>query len=91
MVHEEGGAAAMKTCLSSDRLETDFDAASDASSDLSFGYEFAQAEVMMKGMGNNGESHFPHRTRRRGVGTAVSRQEKMCRHFIFRVRTVMEF
>ncbi|XP_056284263.1 kinesin-like protein KIF13B isoform X2 [Pseudoliparis swirei] len=53
MVHEEGGAAAMKTCLSSDRLEADFDAASDASSDLSFGYEFAQAEVMMKGMGNN--------------------------------------
>uniref|UniRef100_A0A8C3AI15 Kinesin family member 13B n=1 Tax=Cyclopterus lumpus TaxID=8103 RepID=A0A8C3AI15_CYCLU len=49
---EEGGAA-MKTCLSTDRLEADFDAASDVSSELSFGYEFAQAEVMMKGMGNN--------------------------------------
>ncbi|XP_034006654.1 kinesin-like protein KIF13B isoform X3 [Trematomus bernacchii] len=55
MVHtgaedEEG---VMKTCLSSDRLEVDFDASSDVSSELSFGYEFAQAEVMMKGMGNN--------------------------------------
>ena len=46
----------MKTCLSADRLEVDLDAASDVSSELSFGYEFAQAEVMMKGMGNNGES-----------------------------------
>ncbi|KAI4802323.1 hypothetical protein KUCAC02_020171 [Chaenocephalus aceratus] len=55
MVHtgaedEEG---VMKTCLSSDQLEVDFDTSSDASSELSFGYEFAQAEVMMKGMGNN--------------------------------------
>ncbi|XP_029281093.1 kinesin-like protein KIF13B isoform X2 [Cottoperca gobio] len=49
---EEGGAL-MKTCLSSDRLEVDFDTSSDVSSELSFGYEFAQAEVMMKGMGNN--------------------------------------
>uniref|UniRef100_A0A8C3AL34 Kinesin family member 13B n=1 Tax=Cyclopterus lumpus TaxID=8103 RepID=A0A8C3AL34_CYCLU len=57
MVHaggeDEEGGAAMKTCLSTDRLEADFDAASDVSSELSFGYEFAQAEVMMKGMGNN--------------------------------------
>ncbi|XP_062293668.1 kinesin-like protein KIF13B isoform X1 [Scomber scombrus] len=49
---EESGAV-MKTCLSTDRLEVDFDASSDVSSELSFGYEFAQAEVMMKGMGNN--------------------------------------
>ncbi|XP_039638629.1 LOW QUALITY PROTEIN: kinesin-like protein KIF13B [Perca fluviatilis] len=49
---EESGAA-MKTCLSTERLEVDFDASSDVSSELSFGYEFAQAEVMMKGMGNN--------------------------------------
>ncbi|XP_044026286.1 kinesin-like protein KIF13B isoform X2 [Siniperca chuatsi] len=57
MVHtggeDEEGRAAMKTCLSTDRLEVDFDASSDVSSELSFGYEFAQAEVMMKGMGNN--------------------------------------
>lgn len=43
--------AALKTCRSADRLEADLD----ASSELSFGYEFAQAEVMMKGMGSNGE------------------------------------
>lgn len=58
MVHaggeDEEGGAAMKTCLSTDRL--DLDACSDVSSELNFGYEFAQAEVMMKGMGNNGES-----------------------------------
>uniref|UniRef100_A0AAQ4RZM9 Kinesin family member 13Bb n=1 Tax=Gasterosteus aculeatus aculeatus TaxID=481459 RepID=A0AAQ4RZM9_GASAC len=42
-----------RTCLSTDRLEVDFDAASDASSELSCGYEFARAEVMMKGMGHN--------------------------------------
>uniref|UniRef100_A0A3B5BAX0 Kinesin family member 13B n=1 Tax=Stegastes partitus TaxID=144197 RepID=A0A3B5BAX0_9TELE len=57
MVHaggdDEEGGATMKTCLSTDRLEVDLDAASDVSSELSFGYEFAQAEVMMKGMGNN--------------------------------------
>lgn len=47
--------AALKTCLSSDRLEVDFDASSDISSELSFGYEFAQAEVTIKGMGSNGE------------------------------------
>ncbi|XP_073348385.1 kinesin-like protein KIF13B isoform X2 [Pagrus major] len=57
MVHaggdDEDGGAAMKTCLSTDQLEVDLDASSDVSSELSFGYEFAQAEVMMKGMGNN--------------------------------------
>ena len=60
MIHaggdDEDGGAAMKTCLSTDQLEVDLDASSDVSSELSFGYEFAQAEVMMKGMGNNGES-----------------------------------
>uniref|UniRef100_A0A671XFR5 Kinesin family member 13B n=1 Tax=Sparus aurata TaxID=8175 RepID=A0A671XFR5_SPAAU len=57
MVHaggdDEDGGAAMKTCLSTDQLEVDLDASSDVSSELSFGFEFAQAEVMMKGMGNN--------------------------------------
>ncbi|XP_069559176.1 kinesin-like protein KIF13B isoform X2 [Brachyistius frenatus] len=57
MVHaggeDEDGGAVLKTCLSTDRLEMDLDASSDVSSELSFGYEFAQAEVMMKGMGNN--------------------------------------
>ncbi|XP_020487128.2 kinesin-like protein KIF13B isoform X1 [Labrus bergylta] len=49
---EEGGAA-VKACLSTEQLEVDFDACSDVSSELSFSYEFAQAEVMIKGMGNN--------------------------------------
>ncbi|XP_047429143.1 kinesin-like protein KIF13B isoform X2 [Mugil cephalus] len=57
MVHaggeDEEGGAAMKTCLSTDRLEVDLDASSDVSSEFSFSYESAQAEVMMKGMGNN--------------------------------------
>lgn len=60
MVHaggeEEESCAAINTCLSTDQLEVDMDASSDVSSELSFGYEFAQAEVMMKGMGNNGKS-----------------------------------
>ncbi|KAM9798359.1 kinesin-like protein KIF13B [Neosynchiropus ocellatus] len=50
---DEDGGAAMKTSLSTDHLEVDLEGASDVSSELSFGYEFAQAEVMMKGMGNN--------------------------------------
>ncbi|XP_056261304.1 kinesin-like protein KIF13B isoform X1 [Seriola aureovittata] len=57
MVHaggeEEEGGAVMKTCLSTDRLEPEFDTSSDVSSELSFSYELAQAEVMMKGMGSN--------------------------------------
>ncbi|GLD59555.1 kinesin-like protein KIF13B, partial [Lates japonicus] len=57
MVHaggeDEEGSAVMKTCLSTDRLEAEFDASSDVSSERSFSYEFAQAEVMMKGMGSN--------------------------------------
>lgn len=53
---DKEGCAALKTCLSTDQLEGDFDALSDISSELSFGYEFAQAEVMMKGMGSNGET-----------------------------------
>lgn len=50
---EEDGESTMKKCLSADQLEVDLDALSDVSSELSFGYEFAQTEVMMKGMGTN--------------------------------------
>lgn len=47
----------MTKCSSSDCLEVgELDAYSDVSSERSFGYEFAQAEVMMKGVWNNGES-----------------------------------
>lgn len=52
---DEEGSAEMKTSLSTDQLDLEFDTSSDVSSELSFSYEFAQAEVMMKGMGNNGE------------------------------------
>ncbi|XP_039872765.1 kinesin-like protein KIF13B isoform X6 [Simochromis diagramma] len=46
--------AAMTKRSSSDCLEVgEPDACSDVSSERSFGYEFAQAEVMMKGMWNN--------------------------------------
>ena len=45
----------MKSFLSTDQLEVEFDTASDVSSEVSFGYDFAQTEVMMKGMGNNGD------------------------------------
>ncbi|XP_036066510.1 kinesin-like protein KIF13B isoform X3 [Oryzias melastigma] len=50
---EDEAGAALKTCLSTDKLELDLDALSDVSSELSFGFEFAQREVMMKGMGSN--------------------------------------
>ncbi|XP_067338999.1 kinesin-like protein KIF13B isoform X2 [Channa argus] len=57
MVHGGGqddeSGAAMKMCMSTDRLEVEFDASSSVSSESNFGYEFAQAEVMMKGMGHN--------------------------------------
>uniref|UniRef100_A0A8D3CIA0 Kinesin motor domain-containing protein n=1 Tax=Scophthalmus maximus TaxID=52904 RepID=A0A8D3CIA0_SCOMX len=45
--------SAMKTCWSTDQLELEVDASSDMSSELSFSYELAQTEVMMKGMGSN--------------------------------------
>ncbi|XP_041832708.1 kinesin-like protein KIF13B isoform X2 [Melanotaenia boesemani] len=50
---DEDSRAVMRTCLSTDQLEVDLDTSSDVSSELNFGYEFAQTEVMMKGMGTN--------------------------------------
>ncbi|RVE56001.1 hypothetical protein OJAV_G00231620 [Oryzias javanicus] len=50
---EDEAGAALKSCLSTDQLELDLDALSDVSSELSFGFEFAQREVMMKGMGSD--------------------------------------
>lgn len=64
---EEDGGASMKNCLSTDQLEVDLDASSDVSSELSFGYEFAQAEVMMKGMGTDGESLRRRNATRSGI------------------------
>ena len=48
---EEEGVANMKAGLSSDRPEE----ASDGAGDMSFGYEFAQTEVLMNTMGQDGE------------------------------------
>lgn len=45
----------MKNSGSSEQLDADGDTASEVSSEFSFSYEFAQTEVMMKALGNNGE------------------------------------
>ncbi|XP_066553606.1 kinesin-like protein KIF13B isoform X2 [Amia ocellicauda] len=44
---------AMKNSSSSEQLDNDGDTASEVSSEVSFSYEFAQTEVMMKALGNN--------------------------------------
>ncbi|KAM9703667.1 kinesin-like protein KIF13B isoform 2-T3 [Menidia menidia] len=57
MVHtggeDEEGALVMKTCPNAEQIEVDLDTFGDVSSELTSGYEFARAEVMMKGMGTN--------------------------------------
>ncbi|XP_071225356.1 kinesin-like protein KIF13B isoform X2 [Salvelinus alpinus] len=75
---EEG---VMKSCLSTDQLEVDFDTASDVSSEVSFGYDFAQTEVMMKGMGDNDPMQSVLQTLERQheeeKRTALERQRQM--------------
>lgn len=46
----------MKNSNSSEQLDADGDTASEVSSEVSFSYEFAQTEVMMKALGSNGKS-----------------------------------
>ncbi|XP_029354964.1 kinesin-like protein KIF13B isoform X2 [Echeneis naucrates] len=50
---EEGEGGVMKNSSSSEQLDADGDTASEVSSEVSFSYEFAQTEVMMKALGNN--------------------------------------
>ncbi|KAF7647079.1 hypothetical protein LDENG_00177690 [Lucifuga dentata] len=50
---EEGESGVMKNSGSSEQLDADGDTASEVSSEVSFSYEFAQTEVMMKALGNN--------------------------------------
>ncbi|XP_061621373.1 kinesin-like protein KIF13B isoform X2 [Phyllopteryx taeniolatus] len=50
---EEGDGSVMKKSGSSEQLDADGDSASEVSSEVSFSYEFAQTEVMMKALGNN--------------------------------------
>lgn len=53
---EEGEGGVMKNSGSSEQLDADGDTGSEVSSEVSFSYEFAQTEVMMKALGNNGET-----------------------------------
>ncbi|XP_076835244.1 kinesin-like protein KIF13B isoform X2 [Brachyhypopomus gauderio] len=50
---EDGEAGNMKNSGSSEQLDADGDTASEVSSEVSFSYEFAQTEVMMKALGSN--------------------------------------
>ncbi|KAM9861165.1 kinesin-like protein KIF13B [Aulostomus maculatus] len=50
---DEGEGGVMKKSGSSEQLDADGDTASEVSSEVSFSYEFAQTEVMMKALGNN--------------------------------------
>ncbi|XP_039866823.1 kinesin-like protein KIF13B isoform X2 [Simochromis diagramma] len=50
---EEGEGGVMKNSGSSEQLDADGDTASEVSSEVSFSYEFAQTEVMMKALGSN--------------------------------------
>ncbi|XP_068174218.1 kinesin-like protein KIF13B [Antennarius striatus] len=50
---EEGEGGVMKNSGSSEQLDADGDTGSEVSSEVSFSYEFAQTEVMMKALGNN--------------------------------------
>lgn len=45
----------MKNSGSSEQLDADGDTGSEVSSEVSFSYEFAQTEVLMKALGSNGE------------------------------------
>ncbi|PWA18954.1 hypothetical protein CCH79_00004818 [Gambusia affinis] len=55
---EEGEGGVLKNSGSSEQLDADGDTASEVSSEVSFSYEFAQTEVMMKALGSNGERTY---------------------------------
>ncbi|XP_012692279.2 kinesin-like protein KIF13B isoform X2 [Clupea harengus] len=50
---DEEGEGNMKNSTSNEQLDGDGDSASEVSSEVSFSYEFAQTEVMMKALGSN--------------------------------------
>lgn len=52
---DEGEGGTLKNSGSSEQLDADGDTGSEVSSEVSFSYEFAQTEVLMKALGNNGE------------------------------------
>ncbi|XP_066532600.1 kinesin-like protein KIF13B isoform X2 [Hoplias malabaricus] len=51
---EEGGG--METALSVEQLDVDLDRVSQGSSEITFNFEYAQTEVMMKALGHDGEN-----------------------------------
>ena len=57
---DEEGEGNMKNSTSNEQLDGDGDSASEVSSEVSFSYEFAQTEVMMKALGSNGETRYSH-------------------------------
>uniref|UniRef100_A0A3P9GYX6 Kinesin family member 13Bb n=1 Tax=Oryzias latipes TaxID=8090 RepID=A0A3P9GYX6_ORYLA len=87
---EDEAGAALKTCLSTDQLELDVDAVSDVSSERSFGFEFAQREVMMKGMGSNDPLQSVLQTLERQheeeKRTALERQRLLYEHELQQLR-----
>ncbi|XP_023809029.1 kinesin-like protein KIF13B isoform X1 [Oryzias latipes] len=87
---EDEAGAALKTCLSTDQLELDVDALSDVSSERSFGFEFAQREVMMKGMGSNDPLQSVLQTLERQheeeKRTALERQRLLYEHELQQLR-----
>ncbi|XP_035278746.1 kinesin-like protein KIF13B isoform X3 [Anguilla anguilla] len=50
---DESGVGVMKSSNSNEQLDVDGDTTSEVSSEVSFSYEFAQTEVMIKALGNN--------------------------------------
>ncbi|TWW67174.1 Kinesin-like protein KIF13B [Takifugu flavidus] len=50
---DEGEGGTMKNSGSNEQLDADGDTGSEVSSEVSFSYEFAQTEVLMKALGNN--------------------------------------
>uniref|UniRef100_A0A674PP15 Kinesin family member 13B n=1 Tax=Takifugu rubripes TaxID=31033 RepID=A0A674PP15_TAKRU len=50
---DEGEGGMMKNSGSNEQLDADGDTGSEVSSEVSFSYEFAQTEVLMKALGNN--------------------------------------
>uniref|UniRef100_A0A6Q2YKM5 Kinesin family member 13Bb n=1 Tax=Esox lucius TaxID=8010 RepID=A0A6Q2YKM5_ESOLU len=74
---DEGGA--MKSSLSTDRLEVDVDMASDVSSEVDLGYDFAQTEIMMKGSNDPMQSVLQtlERQHEEEKRTALERQRHM--------------
>ncbi|KTG42048.1 hypothetical protein cypCar_00012026 [Cyprinus carpio] len=85
---EEGEGGNMKNSNSSEQLDGEGDTASEVSSEVSFSYEFAQTEVMMKALGSNGNlpqvlkrdavlSEPAIQVRRKGKGKQIWALEKM--------------